>query len=110
MNIHRLKVSLLGFLLLLNFSTVAEDTKATAGTAGAGEEAGEQIDLENTLELEENVAGENSDDSQASDELSSTEPPRVENLKNRDLGAAFRTFRPTEEISADNAVPYPVDI
>jgi hypothetical protein len=36
--------------------------------------------------------------------------PQAENLKNRDLGAAFRSFRPSEEISADNAVPFPVDI
>ena len=37
-------------------------------------------------------------------------PPQSENLKNRELGAAFRRFRPSEEISADNAVPFPVDI
>lgn len=36
--------------------------------------------------------------------------PQAENLKNRDLGAAFKNFRPSEEISADNAVPFPVDI
>ena len=36
--------------------------------------------------------------------------PKAENLKNRDLGAAFRSFQPSEEISADNAVPFPVDI
>ena len=36
--------------------------------------------------------------------------PQADNLKNRNLGAAFRTFRPSEEISADNAVPFPVDI
>ncbi len=31
-------------------------------------------------------------------------------LKSTDPGAAFRSFRPSEEISADNAVPFPVDI
>ncbi len=36
--------------------------------------------------------------------------PQADNLKNRDLGAAFKLFRPSEEISADNAVPFPVDI
>jgi hypothetical protein len=36
--------------------------------------------------------------------------PEAENLKNRDLGAAFRSFQPSEEISADNAVPFPIDI
>lgn len=44
-------------------------------------------------------------------ETEQNEPqPQAENLKNRDLGAAFKTFRPSEEISADNAVPFPVDI
>jgi hypothetical protein len=36
--------------------------------------------------------------------------PEAEKLKNRDLGAAFRSFQPSEEISADNAVPFPIDI
>ncbi len=35
---------------------------------------------------------------------------RNENLRVRDLGEAFRTFQPSEAISADNAVPFPVDI
>ena len=37
-------------------------------------------------------------------------PPEANNLRERALGEAFRTFRPSEEISADNAVPFPVDI
>ena len=44
------------------------------------------------------------------EQLPTTAPPQAENLKNRELGAAFRQFRPSEEISADNAVPFPVDI
>ncbi len=36
--------------------------------------------------------------------------PQADNLRNRDLGEAFRNFRPSEEISADNAVSFPVDI
>lgn len=36
--------------------------------------------------------------------------PDADNLRNRDLGEAFRNFRPSEEISADNAVSFPVDI
>ena len=45
-----------------------------------------------------------------SEQSSSNESPQAENLKNRELGTAFRRFRPSEEISADNAVPFPVDI
>jgi hypothetical protein len=36
--------------------------------------------------------------------------PESERLKNRSVGAALGRFRPSEEISADNAVPFPVDI
>ncbi len=36
--------------------------------------------------------------------------PAADNLKSTDLGEAFRNFRPSEEISADNAVSFPVDI
>ncbi len=36
--------------------------------------------------------------------------PEVGNLKKRDLSDAFKNFRPSEEISADNAVSFPVDI
>tara|TARA_E500000331_G_scaffold298311_2_gene298060 strand:- start:4609 stop:4893 length:285 start_codon:yes stop_codon:yes gene_type:complete len=41
----------------------------------------------------------------------SSEPaPEADRLKERDLGDAFRRFVPSEAISADNAVPFPVDI
>ena len=36
--------------------------------------------------------------------------PAAENRRNRKLGDAFKNFRPSEEISADNAVAFPVDI
>ena len=38
------------------------------------------------------------------------EEPAPEQLRNRELGDAFRNFRPSEEITADNAVGFPVDI
>ncbi len=44
---------------------------------------------------------------QESEETSSPEPNRP---KERDLAEALRTFTPSEAISADNAVPFPVDI
>ena len=41
----------------------------------------------------------------------STEPsPQGGNLRARDIGDAFKNFQPSEEISADNAVTFPVDI
>jgi len=42
-----------------------------------------------------------------------TTPPPAPNaaqLKSRGLGAAFEKFNPSEVISADNAVPFPIDI
>lgn len=36
--------------------------------------------------------------------------PEAGNLRSRDLGDSFKNFRPSEEISADNAVSFPVDI
>ena len=38
------------------------------------------------------------------------EAPAPEKLRNREIGDAFRNFRPSEEITADNAVGFPVDI
>lgn len=41
----------------------------------------------------------------------SSEPvPEADRLKQRELGDAFRRFVPSEAISSDNAVPFPVDI
>ena len=36
--------------------------------------------------------------------------PNATQLKTRGLGAAFEKFNPSEAISADNAVPFPIDI
>ena len=36
--------------------------------------------------------------------------PEASQLRQRELGDAFRNFKPSEEISADNAVSFPVDI
>ena len=75
-----------------------------------------QAQEETTTSSETKVSGTDSaavDDSteQQKTGTEQNEPqPQADNLKNRDLGAAFRTFRPSEEISADNAVPFPVDI
>lgn len=36
--------------------------------------------------------------------------PEPEKLRKKELGEAFKQFKPSEEISADNAVPFPTDI
>jgi hypothetical protein len=36
--------------------------------------------------------------------------PQAERLRSRSLGLGFEKFNPSEAISADNAVPFPIDI
>ena len=38
------------------------------------------------------------------------EPPKNDNLQIRNIGDALKNFQPSEDISADNAVTFPVDI
>lgn len=50
-------------------------------------------------------------DTASKDKKKSFEPvPEADRLKQRELGDAFRRFVPSEAISSDNAVPFPVDI
>jgi hypothetical protein len=50
-------------------------------------------------------------DTETKDKQQSSEPvPAADRLKQRELGDAFRRFVPSEAISSDNAVPFPVDI
>ena len=50
-------------------------------------------------------------DTTSKDKNKSSEPvPEADRLKQRELGDAFRRFVPSEAISSDNAVPFPVDI
>jgi hypothetical protein len=48
--------------------------------------------------------------SELSSKHSSKPAPQGGNLRARDIGDAFKNFQPSEEISADNAVTFPVDI
>jgi len=50
-------------------------------------------------------------ETESKDKKQSSEPvPEADRLKQRELGDAFRRFVPSEAISSDNAVPFPVDI
>ena len=55
---------------------------------------------------DEQTSGQTEIENRAEDESA----PAAANLRNRKLGDAFKNFRPSEEISADNAVAFPVDI
>ena len=43
-------------------------------------------------------------------EVATVDPTKAGSLKNRKLSQAIEQFIPTETISADNAVPFPIDI
>lgn len=44
------------------------------------------------------------------DDESDQQKPTPDQLRRKELGQAFQEFSPSEEISADNAVPFPTDI
>jgi len=46
----------------------------------------------------------------ASDNVEALEKPSGSGLRQKKLSNAFEQFIPSEQISADNAVPFPVDI
>lgn len=70
--------------------------------------AGEDM-TENTSDVADPEAA-NPVTQNAPDEIAKTELSPPEPLKNRKLSEAIEQFIPTESISADNAVPFPVDI
>jgi hypothetical protein len=113
LNSNSIRSCLLAVLLCSGMSSLAEES--------LDEETQSATSLELSREIESSEVEPGNDDTepngraveeptQQTEEGSLAKTPQAENLKNRDLGAAFRTFRPSEEISADNAVPYPVDI
>ena len=79
---------------------------STTGLSVAEESAAETPDAEAESQKEETTTVQE----QRAKKASAVATPLAENLKSRNLGAAFKSFEPSEEISADNAVPYPVDI
>ena len=59
--------------------------------------------------LDEDIEPADVSKEQTSEQLSKP-APQGSNLRARDIGDAFKNFQPSEEISADNAVTFPVDI
>ena len=85
-------------LLALLFATSLQAQEETAVSSETKVAGTDPVTIDDSTEKRETETEQN-------------EPrPQGDNLKNRNLGAAFKTFRPSEEISADNAVPFPVDI
>jgi len=97
------KVLMCGLLISVPVSLLRAEQETT------GEKAVTRADEQADTKVNQSKAAE-SEQPSTEEQLLSKEQPQAENLKNRALGAAFRQFRPSEEISADNAVPFPVDI
>jgi len=94
------------FALPLSAGEHQQEPAPTAGSSG-------QIDpiLDEDIEPV-NVSKEQTSEplSELSSKQSSIPAPQGGNLRARDIGDAFKNFQPSEEISADNAVTFPVDI
>lgn len=99
-----LKRQLTRLLMLINLVVIAplraqETSNAEAGThADSAEQVSEATDAGDSQKENNGV---NATDVNA---------PEAANLRNRALGDAFENFQPSEDISADNAVKFPVDI
>ena len=85
------------FLSVPTATVAQEDTTASTNKA----------ETENLKDSDQKTANNNKE----GNARPSSEPvPKADRLKKQDLGDAFRRFVPSEAISADNAVPFPVDI
>jgi len=109
------KVLMCGLLISVPVSLLRAEQETTGEKAvtRADEQADTKVNQSKAAESEQPSTEEqllSKEQPTTNEQLPTNEQPQAENLKNRALGAAFRQFRPSEEISADNAVPFPVDI
>jgi hypothetical protein len=100
----------LGLLMAIN----GYAAEAVNETVPVGSEAVDQNQVQPELALETDTDTEIALDTELATEVA-TDPTPTEilggtGLKNRKLSEVFEQFVPSESISADNAVPFPVDI
>ncbi|MGB0692224.1 MAG: hypothetical protein ACPGPD_05905 [Pseudomonadales bacterium] len=96
--------------LLLLTILAAFGSLAPFALAAPAETAAVARDNEQTVTDTDRQPNAESDAGQAAEEKATGSLPEAGQLRQRDLGDAFRNFKPSEEISADNAVSFPVDI
>ncbi len=87
-----------GFMLVMLLVMLLMPQGVSAAEADVGDTA------ENTLDAAEPVAP------TEEKEVTPAPGPETDRLRNRNLGKALEQFTPSEAISADNAVPFPIDI
>lgn len=97
-------------LLLLTILAAFGNLAPFALAAPAETAAVARDDNEQTVTDTDRQPNAESDAGQAAEEKATDSLPEASQLRQRDLGDAFRNFKPSEEISADNAVSFPVDI
>ncbi len=119
---HSMKIVIpLVFFLLAVSSAAEEQTRVVEDPASEEiaksapapdnkKQADEITAREDTVENPSDAADPGSAKPDTQDKLAKTELLPPESLKNRKLSEAIEQFIPTETISADNAVPFPVDI
>lgn len=90
-------------------SLQAQSAQEQSSQEQSSQEQGAQEDPSSDPPIADEVTEEASEETAAKNEASAP-VPSADNLRARDLGDALQNFRPSEEISADNAVPFPVDI
>ncbi len=96
---------ILAFILTSLFSPLAKTTEMPPIPAALDSD-----DPQETIPASPETATEKDNLNQIESAKDEPEIPKANELRTRDLGDAFKIFKPSEAISADNAVPFPIDI
>ena len=84
-------------LLLMPLNLAAQDASNTKSEDAVQEQKVQEEKVEEATPIQDQPVAANA-------------TPRAEALRERKLSDAFKQFIPSERISADNAVPVPIDI
>ena len=97
-------------LLIATFALFTAEALAAEASAPAASTVPESSITEAAAKSDAEPPAETDDSDSQSAAAKPTDTLGGSGLKNRQLGDIFEQFVPTETISADNAVPFPVDI
>jgi len=86
-----------------------ESVAGNAEESSAEESSAEKSPVENP-EANRQESSTSTSEERRSPDTTDTRAPEPGNLRRKDISEAFEQFSPSEEISADNAVPFPTDI
>jgi hypothetical protein len=105
-------MSLLIGTVVFSLAFAAENRAPQPGDAASGALLTESsaTPVTDRLNPESNADLQTSPEDVPNNTQSEAPAPQAERLKSRSLGLGFEKFNPSEAISADNAVPFPIDI